>query len=134
MLQASIPAFFDELRKIAASADGDLMNPAVVSDSAIVDGPPASPFTRRKGYRKLEHVGPVKEAGIKNIARKVLGKGKVVGKKAVDAGNYLTGTMYHRSPKIVRRTIDDMAADPGGYGSVASSAGSLTALLTGGRG
>jgi hypothetical protein len=60
MLPVTHRAFFDELEKISS----DLMNPAVVSDSAVVDGPPPTPFTRRKGFRKLEQVGPVKEAGV----------------------------------------------------------------------
>lgn len=62
MVRSSISSFFDELDKIATA--GDLMSPAVVSDSATVDGPPATPFTRRKGYSKLEKQQVIKEAGI----------------------------------------------------------------------
>lgn len=58
----TVSAFFDELGKIATA--GDLMTPAVVSDSAAVDGPPATPFARRRGYKKLEQVNRLsKEAG-----------------------------------------------------------------------
>ncbi len=49
MLRPFLPSFFSELEKISE----DLLTPAVVSDSATVDGPPAAPWTRRKGYRRL---------------------------------------------------------------------------------
>lgn len=58
MNQVTTEAFFDELTKIA-----DLMTPAVVSDSNVVDGPPATPFVKKKGYKKLEQTFP-KEAGL----------------------------------------------------------------------
>lgn len=68
-LASYLPSFQDELSKIATA--GDLMNPAVVSDSAVVDGPPATPFTRRRGFKRTEQVFP-KEGGvdIRNLLRK----------------------------------------------------------------
>ena len=48
-MRSCVPSFFDELTKISE----DLMTPAVTAESATVDGPPAAPWTRRKGYRRL---------------------------------------------------------------------------------
>jgi len=54
-----LPGLFDELDKIAE----DLMTPAVTAESNLVQGPPASPWTRRRGFRKLEKTTVPKETG-----------------------------------------------------------------------
>lgn len=116
MLPTQLSAFFQELAKIATA--GDLMNPAVVSDSATVDGPPATPFTRRKGYRKLERTGPTKEAGLKEF----LQMSARTAKKVPDTANMQLAKLYFRAPRVVRNTIHDAVANPG---DAASSLGSV---------
>ena len=64
MLRSFLPSFADELEKISTA--GDLATPAVAAESNIVEGPPATPFARRKGYRKLE-ANTTKEAAAPNF-------------------------------------------------------------------
>jgi hypothetical protein len=119
MLPATRRAFFDELEKISS----DLMTPAVVSDSATVDGPPPTPFTRRKGYRKLEKVGPVKEAGAKEMmdAAKALGqRGVRKAKRMAWAAGQIpkspgaaSAVLYHEIPKSLRSVGEAVMGDPG---------------------
>lgn len=105
-------AFFDELRKIATA--GDLMTPAVVSDSATVDGPPATPFVKRKGYKKLEQTFP-KEAGLlKNVmtwanerTKKLKGKAVAAHDKAGDAIRAPSIKLYQAMPKPVQKAVTD---------------------------
>lgn len=117
MLPATRRALFDELEKISS----DLMTPAVVSDSAAVDGPPPTPFTRRKGFRKLEKVGPVKEAGAMLDAAKALGQRGVrkVKRVAWAAGQIpkspgaASAVLYHEIPKSLRSVGEAVMGDPG---------------------
>lgn len=105
MLPATRKALFDELAKISS----DLMTPAVVSDSAVVDGPPPTPFTRRKGFRKLEKVGPVKEAGAKELAARAGAKVKRVGwalKQGLKHPGPASGVLYHELPGPVRKGVE----------------------------
>lgn len=110
----SYRALFDELGKIATA--GDLMNPAVVSDSAVVEGPTATPFTRRRGFRKLEQTGPVKEAGARSLALRLVKKVKRVGKLS-RRGWRTPGTtasvLYNTEvPSLVRAVTDPIMMDP----------------------
>jgi hypothetical protein len=118
MLSRSLPAFFDELEKIATA--GDLMTPAVVSDSATVDGPPATAFAKNKPRRKTASVD--KEAGFKDFAhrylnsrsvQKSMSKLKVAPKKvqetasqANEAATDLLRKGYVKSPEPVQKAID----------------------------
>jgi hypothetical protein len=111
MLSTTQRAFLDELEKISS----DLMNPAVVSDSAVVDGPPPTPFTKRKGFRKLEEVGPVKEADVKDVFKRGIRKAKRVG-SIVRAGltrpGPASGALYYEIPKQIRAVGEAIAGDP----------------------
>jgi hypothetical protein len=104
MLRESLPSFFDELGKIAE----DLMNPAVVADSASVDGPPAAPWTRRRGFKKIEKVIP-KEAAAKDLLRKAVTSYKGIKRKAGDAAL----KTYVALPHPVRKALTNPSAmDP----------------------
>jgi hypothetical protein len=113
MLKQSLPSFFDELEKIATA--GDLMTPAVVSDSATVDGPPATAFAKNKPRRKTASIA--KEAinfkDFAKIVQKPVGKLKVAPKKiqetAIKANDKATDLMregYVKSPGPVKKAID----------------------------
>lgn len=104
MAYLNLNGFFDELDKIA-----DLMTPAVISDSATVDGPPATPFTKRKGYKKLEEV-QTKEAALGKDFLAWFRKHK---EKADNA--YLKAGIktYQAIPEKVRPLVTDpMLTDP----------------------
>lgn len=112
----TVSPFFDELEKISS----DLMTPAVSAESNTVEGPPASPFMKRKGYKKLENASALaKEAGFKEIVDTI--KGGL--KKGVDKINLQIAHLYHRpgrSGKIIRAVAHDMAENPGSYGNIGS--------------
>ena len=93
-------AFRDELEKIATA--GDLMTPAVVSDSATVDGPPATPFTRRKGFKKLEQTLP-KEAGIL--------KGKVDVRRIMQQAGRIPSVVKGKAIRA-GKVVQEVAKDP----------------------
>ena len=114
---ATSRALFDELEKIATA--GDLMNPAVVSDSAIVDGPPATPFTRRKGFRKLERVGPVKEASVRDFLNngriRLVNKTKrltTIAKHGLKSPGAAAATIYASELGPLRPLVDAAMSDP----------------------
>ena len=110
MLPVTQSAFFDELEKISS----DLMNPAVVSDSAIVDGPPPTPFTRRKGFRKLEKFGPVKEAAAADWIKRGVKKARRVGRVLRHGAKHpgaASGVLYEEIPKPLR-AIGESLLDP----------------------
>jgi hypothetical protein len=116
MNRETYQAMFDELEKISS----DLMTPAVVSDSATVNGPPATPFTRRRGYRKLESSGSVKEArALLDYAKagglRLVRKAKRVGwalKKMPGSPGPAAGVLYHEVPSPLRRVAETVLGDP----------------------
>lgn len=117
MKRQVLNGFVNEMLKISS----DLMTPAVVSDSAIVDGPPATPFTRKKGFRKLEKVGPVKEAaadpvhlaraGLKRLGAKAKRLGVIAKHLPKEPGPAL-GALYHEIPHPIRAVGEAVAGDP----------------------
>ncbi len=111
-----VSAFFDELTKIGTA--GDLMTPAVVSDSAVVDGPPATPFARKRGFKKLEQVSHLsKEAGLgrdflawAHRARRKTGKTVA---KIDEAQRNLGIKAYMKMPEPVQKAVTNpMVMDP----------------------
>ena len=99
-----ISSFFSELAKIA---NGDLMTPAVVSDSAVVQGPPATPFTRRKGYRKLEQQQTVKEAAWERDLQAWALKRQRTARQAVSKLTDAQRLAYTKLPSPMQRAITD---------------------------
>lgn len=117
MRPATTKALFDELGKIATA--GDLMNPAVVSDSAIVDGPPAIPFTKRRGFRKLERFGPVKEAGVRDFLNagriRLVNKTKrvaMLARHGVKNPGAAAATLYSSELGPLKPLLDAAISDP----------------------
>lgn len=92
MRPTSLSSFFDELTKIGE----DLMTPAVVAESNTVDGPPAAPWTRRRGYRKL--------------SRTIEGEGAAINKQA---GIFSRFASSYRTAKThaskAKKAVDDAA-------------------------
>jgi hypothetical protein len=110
-----LPSFSDELIKIATAVD--LMTPAVVSDSAAVDGPPATPFTRRKGYRKLTQTGPVKEASLRDFFHASKKHAKKL-KKIPEAVNNKLIEGYVKAPGPVKAVLDDVVQNTSDYARI----------------
>lgn len=131
-------ALFDELLKIAEGT-GDLMNPAVVAESATVDGPPVKPFTRKKGYRRLavqldKEAGAFKDALKMLRARTRLAKHKTMKQlgKLDDAYRDASIKAYGAAPAPLKKVIDTtnkVMADPDQTGTAA--AGEALKRLTG---
>lgn len=122
-------ALFDEILKIAEGT-GDLMNPAVVANSATVDGAPAKPFTRRKGYRRLA-VQLDKEAGaFKDALQMLRDRSRLVTQKTMkhvekldDAYREASIKVYGKMPEPARKVVDKtnaVMADPDQTGSAAA--------------
>jgi hypothetical protein len=95
MLRECLPSFFDELQKISE----DLMTPAVVPETTG-NGAPASPWTRRKGFKKIEKVIP-KEASAKDLLRKAMTSYKSVKQRAGDAAIKTYVALPHPVKKVL---------------------------------
>lgn len=121
-MRRRLPYFVDELNKIAT----DLMTPAVVSDSAAVTGPPATPFTRRKGYKKLEPVVE-KEAAV-NLSR-VLRRSKVLSKRVAKVPENLSIRTYEKLPGPAKDILHQAVQNPADWSTTPSTLARLARAL-----
>ena len=102
MLNSHLPSFFDELEKIATA--GDLMTPAVVSDSAAVDGPPATAFPKRKPYKRS--VGAIKEAAdFKQFVQQSIGRLKRAPKLVQDTAAKKMTEGFVKAPAPIQEGV-----------------------------
>src|SRR5512140_929463 len=133
MLRSSLPAFFDELEKIGE----DLMTPAVTAESNLVDGSPAAPWTRRKGYRRLastvarERPDLNKQAGVFDNFRKTYRFGRVQAGKARRAVEHHALKGFVALPEPVQKALTDpRIMDPADQ-TTGTVAGNLIRLIRG---
>jgi hypothetical protein len=117
-----LPAFSDELKKIAS----DLMTPAVVSDSAAVTGPPATPFTRRKGYKKLEPVIE-KEAAV-NLS-KLIRRSKTLSKRVSKVPEKLSIKTYEKLPGPAKDMLHQVVQNPADWSTAPSTLARLAKVF-----
>ena len=134
MLRPSLPAFFNELEKIGE----DLMTPAVTAESNLVDGPPAAPWTRRKGYRKLsstlarERPNLNKQAGVFDNIRKSYRFGRLQVSKARRGVEHHALKTFAAMPAPVQKALTDpRIMDPADQ-STGLAVGNLIRIIRGG--
>lgn len=121
-LRSYVPALADELKKIAT----DLMTPAVVSDSAAVTGPPATPFTRRKGYKKLE---PVVEKEASVDLSKLIRRSKVLSKRVAKVPEKLSIKTYEKMPSVAKDMLHQAAQNPADWSTAPGTLARLARVL-----